>query len=162
RTATSTSDIWIYDLVRGTRDRITSGKSYDWLPAWSADGSRIIFSSNRDGNFYNLYRKASSGAGSDELVFQSEEQKSAMDWSRDGRFLIYSVTAKGMPNSRESTHDIWFLPLTPGEPKPQPYIKTEFNESQGRFSPDGRYVAYRSDASGKDEIYVQPFPDPSK
>ena len=71
--------------------RLTSDPAVDWLATWSPDGSRIIFSSERDGGVHNLYQKASSGAGNEELLFKSNEDKSAQDWSRDGRFLLYSV-----------------------------------------------------------------------
>jgi hypothetical protein len=83
-------------------------------------------------------------------VFKSNEPKFAQDWSRDGRFLLYSTGSGNL--------DLWMLPLD-GEPKPQKYVATEFNESQGRFSPDGRFVAYSSNASGRSEVYVQPFPN---
>ena len=160
-TGFSRSDIWVYEFARGTRTRLTSSPGVDWLATWSPDGTRIVFSSERDGGIYNLYQKASSGVGNDDLLFKSNEHKSASDWSRDGRFLLYSVTVRGEPSDRLSSNDLWVLPLTPGSPgggKPEPYLQTEFNEGQGRFSPDGRYVAYRSDSSGKDEVYVQPFP----
>ena len=154
-------EIWVYDFVRGTSTRLTSPAS-DWLAAWSPDGRRIIFSSDRGGSVLNLYRKAADGAGSEDLLFSSNEDKSVQDWSRDGKFLLYSVAMDGrrsfFPNS---SHDLWVLPLTPVNSsgnQPQPYLKTEFNETQGRFSPDSRFVAYASNESGRYEIYVQAFP----
>jgi len=113
------------------------------------NGSRIIYSSSRDGPM-NLYRKVSTGAGAEELVLKSNEAKLAQDWSRDGRFLLYSVGT--------GASDLWWLPLE-GEAKPQKYLATEFAESQGRFSQDGHFVAYSSNASGRSEVYVQPFPN---
>ncbi len=98
-------------------------------------------------------------------MFSSNEDKSVQDWSRDGKFLLYSVAMDGrrsfFPNA---SHDLWVLPLTPVNPsgnQPQPYLNTEFNETQGRFSPDSRFVAYASNESGRYEIYVQPFPTAS-
>jgi Tol biopolymer transport system component len=90
-------------------------------------------------------------------LLKSNEFKFPYDWSLDGHFLLYSVLGNG-------ALDLWVLPLrgpedAPG--KPQPYLTTEFNEHQGRFSPDGRFVAYTSDVSGRNEIYVQPFPEAS-
>ena len=128
-------DIWVHDFARGTSTRLTSDPASDWLATWSPDGSRIIFSSDRDGPVFNLYQKASSGAGSEDLVFKSNEDKSAQDWSRDGRFLLYSVAVNGRRSySLAASHDLWVLPLTPGNPadrKPELYLKTEFNENSG-------------------------------
>jgi Tol biopolymer transport system component len=126
---------------------------------WSPNGQRIIFSSQRDGIF-DLYQKSSSGAGDEELLFKSNEDKFAQDWSSDGRFLLYSACASGAANL-SAPRDLWVLPLPPGESgdrKPAPFLKTEFDENQGQFSPDGHFIAYRSNTSGRDEIYVQPFP----
>jgi Tol biopolymer transport system component len=118
---------------------------------WSPDGSRIAFSSEREGQL-NLYQKASTGANKEDLVLKSNELKFLQDWSRDGRFLIYS-------QGGVTTH-LWVMPLE-GDKKPVPSVQSEFAESEGRFSPDTRFVAYTSNASGKTEIYVQPFPDAS-
>ena len=151
----------MYEFARRTGTRLTSSPGLAWFATWSPDGERIIFSSNRNGGVSNLFQKVANGAGNDDLVLKSNENKFAQDWSRDGRFLLYSATITGGSQGRGFSFDSWVLPLTPGNPgdrKPEPYLKTEFNESQGRFSPDSRYIAYRSDASGKDEIYVQPFP----
>jgi eukaryotic-like serine/threonine-protein kinase len=161
RSGRAAYEIWIYDFARGTSTRLTSPAS-DWLATWSPDGRRIIFSSDRGGSVFNLYRKAADGAGNEDVVFSSNEDKSAQDWSRDGKFLLYSVTTNGRRSFFDSaSHDLWVLPLTPVNPsgnQPEPYLKTEFNETQGRFSPDGHFVAYVSDESGRYEIYVQAFP----
>jgi Tol biopolymer transport system component len=155
-------EIWIYDFARGTSTLLTSAAS-DRLATWSLDGRRIIYSSDRGGSVLNLYRKAADGAGSEDVVFSSNEDKSVQDWSRDGKFLLYSVATDGLRRSffPTASHDLWVLPLTPVNPsgsQPEPYLKTEFNETQGRFSPDSRFVAYASNESGRYEIYVQPFP----
>lgn len=124
-----------------------------------------MFSSERDGPVFNLYEKASSGAGDGGLVLKSNEDKSAQDWSLDGRFLLYSIAVNGRRSfAPPASHDLWVLPLTAGDHRPELYLKIEFNETQGRFSPDSRFVAYASDASGRNEIYeiyVQPFPTAS-
>jgi Tol biopolymer transport system component len=155
-------DIWVHDFARGTSTRLTSDPGNEWLATWSRDGSRIIFSSERDSTISNLYQKASSGAGNEDLLLKSNEHKSAQDWSRDGKFLLYSVNVDGLEDFTAS-HDLWVLPLTPGDHKPELYLGTEFNETQGQFSPDSRLIAYSSNASGgnKYEIYVQPFPTAS-
>jgi eukaryotic-like serine/threonine-protein kinase len=155
-------EIWVHDFARSTSTRLTSDPASDWLATWSPDGHRIIFSSDRGGSVLNLYRKAADGAGSEDVVFSSNEDKSAQDWSRDGKFLLYSVPVNGRRSFfPTASHDLWVLPLTPVSPsgnRPEAYLKTEFDESQARFSPDGRFVAYVSDESGRYEIYVRPFP----
>ena len=156
-------DVWVYEFGR-TSTRVTSDSAVDWFPVWSPDATRIIFSSERGGAVFNLYEKAANAAGDEKLLFKSNDDKSAQDWSRDGRFLLYSVSVRGNPGGRETTHDLWVLPLGPkgaSDQGPKPYLQTTFNESQARFSPNGKFIAYRSDASGRDEIYVQPFPTAS-
>jgi eukaryotic-like serine/threonine-protein kinase len=142
--------LWLTDLSRGTSTRFTFGASYTVGGAWSPDGSQIIFTSYRDGG-YNLYQKPANGLKDEELLFRSSsDRKLPTDWSRDGRFLLYDVT------SPQTKGDIWVLPLE-GDKKPFPFLQTESNEQDGRFSPDGHWVAYVSDESGRDEIYVRTF-----
>jgi Tol biopolymer transport system component len=147
-------DVWLTDLARGASTRFTFFAGLDGVPIWSPDGSRIVFSSSRSAAS-DLYTHASNGAGADELLLHSDEIKYATDWSRDGGNLLY--TNQG----GKTGWDIWVLPGMNGaaaDRKPQPFLQTEFNESGGMFSPDGRWVAYTSDESGKPEVYVQPFP----
>jgi Tol biopolymer transport system component len=121
-------------------------------PVWSPDGSRIVFDLPVNG----LYLKAASGAGKEELLLKSSGPTSPDDWSRDGRFLLYSAF------DPKTGYDLWVLPdpgRAPGDRKPPtPVIQTQFNERQGQFSPDSRWIAYVSDESGRPEVYVQPFP----
>jgi eukaryotic-like serine/threonine-protein kinase len=144
-----TSDIWLIELARGTTSRLTFDPVNDGDAVWSPDGSRVVFSSMREG-LPNLYQKLSSGAGGEELLLKSDEAKFATDWSPDGRHVLYHVM------SRQS-YDLWVLPLF-GERRPEPFVRTDFQESGGRFSPDGRFVAYTSNESGRYEVYVQSFP----
>lgn len=147
-------DLWQLDLERGATTRLTFDEGADVCPVWSADGSRIFFSSNRNGGTFNLYQKISTGAGSDELLLKSDFNTFADDYlsASTGEFLLYEVEN---PNTR---FDLWVLPLQ-GERKPFPlFVPTEFNETHSQFSPDGRFVAYVSDESGRAEIYVQSFP----
>ncbi len=143
-------DIWLIDLVSGNPTRFTFEPSTELFPVWSWDGSRIVFASDREGP-RQLYVKNANGAGKEEVLLKSDANKIPMDWSPDGRFVLYVV------NDPKSKIDLWLLPLF-GDQKPVPFLQTENNERLGRFSPDGRWIAYVSDASGTNEIYVQPFP----
>jgi len=146
----SQSDIWLYDVSRGVRSRLTSGPGSARVPCWSPDGKHIIFSSDRKGH-YDLYEKAVDGGGKEELVFASEIAKYCESWSPDNKFLIF------MTISNDNTNfDIWTLPLF-GDRKPLPFLQTEFDEFGGRLSPDGKRVLYESDDSGKHEVYVKPL-----
>src|SRR5262249_34505780 len=135
---------------RGLRTRLTFDPALNVAPIWSPDGTRIVFSSNRRGNM-NLYQKASSGAGSDEAVLKSDVYGVPYSWSRDGRYLLYTSGDPG------SATDLWVLPWF-GEKKPFPFLQTRFAETRAKFSPDGRWVAYTSNESGRNEVYVTLFP----
>ncbi len=102
----------------------------------------------------NLYMKSSSGAVNEELLLESPQDKAVNDWSADGRFLLYHS------HDPHRDRDLWVLPLD-GDHKPWVFLKTNFNERWARFSPDGRWVAYTSNESGHDEIYVRPFLEPA-
>lgn len=145
-------DIWLYDFARGVSTRFTFAPSIDRYPLWSPDGSRLVFASNRSGHF-DLYQKASNGTGDDELLFKSDQDKIPTSWSRDGRFLLFTSF------DPKTSRDIWVLPLD-GDRKPVPFLRTEFDEREGSFSPDGRWVAYVSRESGRFEVYVRPFSPP--
>ena len=141
--------IWLRDFSRGTTSRFSFGSSITAGAVWSPDGESLIFRSLREGSF-NLYLKPANGAKDEKLLFKSPETKFADSWSRDGRFFLFGAddpTTKG---------DLWVLPVRDGG-KPFPFLRTEFAEYGGQFSPDGRWVAYYSDESGRDEIYVRPF-----
>jgi Tol biopolymer transport system component len=145
------------ELERGVTTRFTFDAAADRHPLWSPDGGEILFHSNRKGFAYDFYKKSSSGAGTEELVFQSSDSKYPRDWSRDGRFLVYSSFPVG--GQGEATADLWVLPLT-GDRKPFAFLQTKFEETQPRFAPDGKWIAYVSNDSGRDEVYVQTFPTP--
>jgi Tol biopolymer transport system component len=133
------ADIWVVDLLhdRGA-SRFTFTPRPDRSPLWSPDGSRISFSSGGA-----LYEKPA-GGGVERMI--SAAPGSLLDWSRDGRFLLY-----------QDKDDLWIL--TDG--KPAPLLKTEFRERLGQFAPDGNYVAYASDESKRNDVYVQSFPGSS-
>ena len=108
------SDIWVHEFARGTNTRITSDPGPDTAAIWSQDGTRVIFSAVRGSSAYDLYQKDANGAGNEELLVKSEEDKVVNDRSRDGKFLLYSVTSKGLARIRSSKFDMWWLPLTGG------------------------------------------------
>jgi len=146
----ASTDIWLIDLARNVPSRFTFDPANENNPVWSPDRSRILFSSSR-GGVTNLYQRLASGTGSDEALFKSTQPIAPLDWSPDGKFILYGVV------SPKTDSDIWTLPLF-GDQKATPYLQTEFSETQARFSPDGRWVAYTSNGSGSFQVYVQSFP----
>jgi Tol biopolymer transport system component len=147
--------IWVQEFARGVATRFAFGALQDVTPVWSPDGSRIAFASDRGGptGLHQIYQKSSSGAGDDEPLLRESAPKFITDWSRDGRFILYEARA---PES-STRADLWVLGLQ-GERSPRPFLRTAFNESHGRFSPDGKWIAYVSDETGRPEVYVQSFP----
>jgi eukaryotic-like serine/threonine-protein kinase len=146
-------DIWVHDFAHGTLERLTYDPAVAWMPVWSPDGSRIAYTSNR-GNL-EIYQKASNGVGNEEVLLRSDEWKRPYDSSPDGHFLLYGASLGS------ERIDLWYLPLAGDERKPRPFLQTEFSQSQARFSPDGRFVAYTSNETGRNEVYVRPFPQAS-
>jgi Tol biopolymer transport system component/predicted Ser/Thr protein kinase len=144
-------DIWVIDLKRGARSRLTFEPTIETSPVWSPDGTRIAYFSDRKGQ--PLLVKSASGTAGEEILFQSEDAKSPTSWSTDGRFLLFN---RNLPKTKT---DVWVLPLF-GDRKPFPLVQSAFIDRNGQFSPDGRWVAYVSDESGRLEIYVVPFPGP--
>jgi Tol biopolymer transport system component len=144
-------DIWTIDLERNVSTRLTSDSKIDNNPIWSADGTHVIFRSDRKGQG-DLYQRAAGGGGADELLFESLESKAPTSASRDGKLMLFTRNMGGQKKT-----DIWALPLS-GDRKPFPVVSTDFNESGAAFSPDGRWIAYDSSESGANQIYIQPFP----
>jgi Tol biopolymer transport system component len=146
-------DIWLHDLMRGTASRFTFNSPNDF-PAWSPDGGHIAFTSNRDGGPSILYQKAATGAAQDEALDKAPHSKRPDDWSRDGRYIIEET-----PNDPKTGQDIWVLPLF-GDRKPFPYLQSVFNERNAKLSSNGQWLAYVSDETKRNEVYVQTFPTP--
>ena len=143
-------DLWIHDLSHEGQTRFTFDSGNEIFPIWSPDGSRIAFSSNRDGHV-NMYEKPSNGSGNEEQLLISNDAEFCNDWSTDGQFIAFH---KLTPQTRS---DIWIVPMS-GDRKPFAYLETPFGEREARFSPNGRWIAYVSDETGPREVYVQSFP----
>jgi serine/threonine-protein kinase len=147
-------NLWIYELERGILRRFTDDQAGGWgPPLWTRDGKRIVMSSIRAG-VSNLVWKPTDGSGTIERLTNTEHGSSACSWSPDGKILIYQE------NARLSTGlDIWHVPLE-GDRTPRPFLRTPDDECQPSLSPDGGWLAYSSNLSGRHEVYVRPYPDP--
>ncbi len=145
------SDIWVHDVARNTDSRLTSGPGSSTNPAWSPDGSKIAFGANRGGT-PNVFQKAASGVGRDEELDKDGRSKSVRDWSRDGQYLIEEAA-----RSSKTGLAVWVLPLF-GDRKPFPYLESQFDEENPKVSPNGQWLAYESNETKRNEIYVQSFP----
>jgi serine/threonine protein kinase/Tol biopolymer transport system component len=156
-------DIWIIDIARNIRSRLTTDPGTDSAPVWSPDGTRIAFEGRRSGKA-SLRQQLADGTAADESLRDVSDSSTDIDpssWSADGRFIAYTLAGGGFPGQSSSsvdatTADVWVLPLF-GDRKPFPVAQTEFIESSGVFSPDGRWIAYTSSESGQPNVYVQPF-----
>jgi len=144
-------DVWIVDFVRGASARLTL-KGNVRAPVWSPDGSQVVFWSGRDAT--GLYRKRADGSEEEEQMMASLKPANPTSWSPDGRFVLFDI------RDRNNSMDMWIL--STGDRKPRLLLATDFNEGQGVFSPDGRWIAYLSNESGKEQVYVRGFrPDGS-
>ena len=145
------SDIWIYHIPRETLTRLTFEGGN--IPRWMPDGKRVAFGSRRAGGPENLFWKPADGSGPAEQLMESERVQLPSSWSPDGQVLAFE---EFHPTTEI---DIWVLPLQ-GERKPRPFLQTRFIERAAVFSPDGHWLAYVSNESGRNEVYVQPYPGP--
>ena len=137
-----TRDLWLFDLANGTSSRFTFDPADERNPVWSPDGSRIAFSSERKGSM-DIYVKTATGSGADDVVLESREAKNAFDWSPDGRFILFQQSGA-----------VWTLPLEHDRKPAGPFALN----GNPRLSPNGRWIAYSSTESGRNEVYVQSFP----
>jgi Tol biopolymer transport system component len=154
--AGDTADVWLLETDRGVPSRLTYGPTAHLRPLWAPNGRTILFSL---GPSFNMFRLSLAGGGSEERVTESPVRQLPLDWSRDGRFVLYTEAGP------DTGLDLWVLPVTsegrvsPGG-KPWPFVRERFDQTEARFSPDGRWVAYQSDESGRNEVYVRSFPEP--
>jgi Tol biopolymer transport system component len=147
---TGAFDIYVIDVARGATTRLTSGPFDVSDFVWSPDSNYIAWVSLK-GSTYQLLRKLASGSGQAEVLLESSKNIGPTDWSADGKFILYT------DNDPKSRRDIWILPLE-GDRKPFVFFQTPVDDTSAVFSPDGRWIAYRSNESGNPEIYVQTFP----
>jgi serine/threonine-protein kinase len=142
---------WLLDTKRGTLTRLTFEGSYNGALAWTPDGKRISFGSDRAGQ-RNLFWQLADGSGGTERLATSDRSQIASSWSPDGQTLAFEQTDSG------TGYDLYVYRL--GDRKVETFLQTRFNEVAPKFSPDGRWLAYVSDESGRNEVYVQPYPGP--
>ena len=145
------SQVWMYELSREALTRLTFEGTVNGNPEWTPDGKRIAFYSNKEGT-QNLFWQLADGSGGLERLTTSDHTQASMSVSPDGQLLTFLDVGPA------TGFDIWVLRLS--DHKAQPFLRTRFNESAPRFSPDGHWLAYFSDESGRYEIYVQPYPGP--
>jgi Tol biopolymer transport system component/DNA-binding winged helix-turn-helix (wHTH) protein len=153
-TEDSSADIWIWDLERRTRTRLTFGPARDGEPVWNPAGDTITFTSNRNGN-PDIFQQPADGSGTAAPLLATARDEVPEAWSADGKLLFYRVI-----DPKQKT-DIWFLKAK-GDGSGHistPYVQTPFRERGADLSPDGRFLAYFSDQSGRDEVFVQEFPE---
>jgi eukaryotic-like serine/threonine-protein kinase len=153
------NDVWIYDLVRNVRTRLTTDPADDHQAIWSPDGTRVLFDSHRAGNNGNgmLFEKPANGATPEQSLLPPEKghDASPRDWSPDGRAIVYARSGGDNP------WNLWVLPME-GDRKPFAYRSGKFLENEAAISPNGQWLAFTSSEPGQDEVIVQSFPDPSR
>ena len=153
RTLSGNTDVWLMDRERGVPRRLTFDRAIDGEPVVSPDGTRMVFVSDRKSNVWDMYEKPTDGSGAERLLLENGQHNNPRDWSADGRYLLYGT------QNPETDFDLMALPMD-GPATPIVVSATRFEEVHGRFSPDGRWVAFDSTESGRSEVYIQPFPGP--
>jgi len=143
--ASQNTDIWTYDLETQSAKRLTFDPAIDSVPIWSPDGTRMVFSSNR-GVTFDLYLKDTNGAQEEKPISQDGPDRFPSDWSRDGKYVLY-----------ERGTDLWLVTIP--ELRATQFLKASSTLKNGQFSPDGKWVAYSSNESGRWEVYVTSFPE---
>ena len=148
-----TVGVWVYDFSRATLTPLATGGGSSQAPLWTSDGKRVIYRATRKG-MRNLYWRLADGTGGEDALTTKENvSQTPQSASADGQWLIFSE------NGQQTSGDIWTLRLD-GDHQPRPFLATPADEGFGQLSPDGKWIAYASDASGRPDIYVQAFPGP--
>jgi Tol biopolymer transport system component len=150
----SNQDVWVWDLARGVRNRLTTAPELDGSPVWSPAGDEVAFRSRRAGN-YDIYLRQADGSGEERALADTPQNEMPSDWSKDGKYLLYQHT------DPETGRDLWYLERSEDGSgwEPHPFLQEPSAQSAPKFSPNGRYVAYISHESGQPEVHVQPFPE---
>lgn len=144
-------DVWIYDVVRGSRVRLTSGEGDSFEAIWKPDGTRVAFSSRRAG-VANVFSKLADGRGQTDRLTSSEYEQYTSSWSPDGKSIFIAQSGR-------DGIDVWTVHVDGSQAKSEPFLNEQYGEWTPKISPDGRLLAYVSDESGRSEVYVQSFPD---
>lgn len=156
RAGTTSRELWIADLLRGGATPLVEALGLNYFPAWAPSSDRIAFASSRNGPA-DIFAKSLKDASPDEPVLKSAALfKFPQSWSPDGNYVLYDDLNPATNN------DIWLLPMTGTDRTPRPYLRTAASESSGTISPDGRWILYLSDETGRQESYVQSFPTPGR
>jgi eukaryotic-like serine/threonine-protein kinase len=148
-----TGDIWIFDLRRNTRTRLTFGAANQRYPVWAPDGKTVYYASNETGA-YHVYAKAADGTGPERVVLDQDAFDYPEDLSPDQKYLVFM---RGATDGKTGT-EMWALPLTDHERKPLQVVPSLYNTFAASVSPDGKWLSYESNETGRFEVYVTPFP----
>jgi Tol biopolymer transport system component len=144
------NDIWIYELERNVRTRLTTDAQVTMSPQWSADGSQVLFTSQTGVEAFPVQTVPANGGGERKLLYQSKKRLESTDWSRDGRYVL-------VDRGNIGSSDVWVIPLAEPE-KSFPLFPSPAYRTGGQFSPDGQWIAYNSRETGRAEVYVTSFP----
>ena len=150
----SNTDVWVHEVDRPLKQRVTFHSGFDGSAIWSPSGKEVTFSSTREG-YYDIYTRPPEGNAEPKQLLSTPSSAGASDWSLDGKYLLYTINGPNDPL------DVWYLERKQddGGFDAMPFVQTPFRETRPRFSPDGRFVAYVSNKSGRNEIYVRTFPN---
>jgi len=157
-TQSGASDLWVFDLKQNTKSQLTFRSFSNTMPAWSPDGRLLAFSSNRQNGVVDIFKQPSGSPQSEEVLLQSPLEKFVLDWSPDGQYLLYAQVDGRTPTGGIQA-SLMALPLH-GEAKPTQLVKWPLFDNAGRFSPDGRWIAFGSRIAGPQQVFVVPFPGP--
>jgi eukaryotic-like serine/threonine-protein kinase len=147
-----TPDVWVHDVSRKKTTRFTFDPGTDRDPVWSPDSGVLAVRSNRH-NRFNIFARALNGVGGERLLYESTQNANIHDWSRDGQLILFTrVDAAG-----KTDRDIWILPVQ-GDRQASPLVDEPLNQDYARFSPSGRLMSYQTDDSGRNKVYVMPYP----
>jgi Tol biopolymer transport system component len=154
-TSPSESDVWLVDLARGGATPLSSGRGRNDNPVWSPDGSRVVWAADRDGA-QGLFVKNVNDASPEQPLFTSDVPfKNAVDWSRDGNWIVLTQL------DQDTSQNVWLLDASGTKP-PSVIVRGPVRDNGGPVSPDGRWIAYTSEESGRFEAYMQSFPAPGR